>query len=41
MRTLRFAAAREVFEESNVLLCDPIVPQELLEKWRPIVLKDW
>lgn len=39
-RTLRLAATREVFEESNVLLCDPIVPPEQLAKWRPRVLKD-
>jgi len=39
-RTLRLAAVREVFEESNVLLCDPVLPDETLTHWRPIVLKD-
>jgi hypothetical protein len=40
-RTLRFAAVREVFEESNVLLCDPVLSPEVLTQWRPVVLKDW
>lgn len=38
---MKIAAVREVFEESNILLCDPVVSVEDMAKWRPIVLKDW
>lgn len=45
-RALRIAAVREVFEESNVLLADPIdeggqvTQSSELEKWRTTVQKD-
>jgi len=40
-RTLRLAGVREVFEEVNVLLSDPLVPNSLKRnQWRAAVQKD-